>query len=96
MVKDLKITVYDIKGHCLVYDQGSEFYIRSGFKLETDKELCMHSLSSLMPYYIPLARGIEASELGISNKEGKGVIQCLDPCEYTNGGTVTFEIEIIE
>ena len=96
MVKDLKITVFNIKGHCPVYDQDSEFYIRSGFKLDTEIELCMHSISSLMPYYIPLARGIKASELGISNKEGNGVVQCLDPCEYTNGGTVTFEIEIIE
>ena len=96
MVNDLKITVYDIKGYCPVYDQNSEFYIRSGFKLDTDIELCVHSISSLMPYYIPLARGIKAGELGISNKEGNGVVQCLDPCEYTNGGTVTFEIEIIE
>ena len=96
MVKDLKITVFDIKGHCPVYDQGSEFYIRSGFKLDTEMKLCMHSLSSLMPYYIPLARGIKAAALGISNKEGNGVVQCLDPCEYTNGGTVIFKIELIE
>ena len=96
MVKDLKITVFDIKGHCPVYDLDSEFIFWTGFKLDTEIELCMHSLSSLMPYYIPLARCIKAGELGISNKKGNGVVQCLDPCEYTNGGTVTFEIEIIE
>ena len=53
----------------------------------------VHSLSSLMPYYVALSRGIEPVDLGLA-KEGKiAYLQCLDPCEYTGGGTVVFAVE---
>ena len=48
----------------------------------------MHSLASLMPYYIALSRGISPESLGLSGpKEGMAYLQCLDPCELTGGGT---------
>jgi len=89
----LKIRVFKIKGKCPVYKEDDAFFILEGYKLKTDKLLCMHSLSSIMPYYVALSRGINPKELGLSDKDGKvAYIQCLDPCEYTGGGTVIFEI----
>ena len=53
----------------------------------------MHSLSSIMPYYVALYRGVDSRKLGLSKDGKKAYVQCLDPCDYTGGGTVTFEIE---
>ena len=87
----LEVTVKNIRGTCPVYEKGDEFEISQGYKLKTQKELCLHSLSSIMPYYIPLSRGVEPEELGLGGGE-TAYLQCLDPCEYTGGGTVVFEI----
>jgi uncharacterized repeat protein (TIGR04076 family) len=46
-----------------------------------------------MPYYVALYRGVDPKELGLSKDGRKAYVQCLDPCDYTGGGTVTFEIE---
>jgi uncharacterized repeat protein (TIGR04076 family) len=46
-----------------------------------------------MSYYIALYRGIDPRNLGVSRNEKKAYAQCLDPCDYTGGGTVIFEIE---
>ncbi len=92
--KDLKITVKEIKGICPIYSIGSSFKIEEGFILKTNIPLCMHGLTSVMPYYVALSRGIKPDDLGLG-KDNKAYIQCLDPCEYTGGGTVIFEIEII-
>jgi len=92
--KKLIIKVKKIKGTCPVYTQGDEFVIDEGYKLKTDKPLCMHSLSSIMPYYTALSRGITPDKLGLG-KKNKAYVQCLDPCRYTGGGTVVFEIEIV-
>jgi uncharacterized repeat protein (TIGR04076 family) len=45
-----------------------------------------------MPYYNALFRGIDPQDLGLSNDRNKAYVQCLDPCDYTGGGTVIFEI----
>ena len=95
---DLKIKVVDIKGTCPVYKKGDVFYLRDGYILDNDHScrICMHSLSSLMPYYIALGRGIEPVDLGLAPERGKPArVQCLDPCEYTGGGTVVFEINVL-
>ncbi len=92
---DLIITVKEIKGTCPVYRLGDSIAIRGGYILDTKNSspVCMHSLASLMPYYVALSRGIPPEDLGISGvKEGKAYVQCLDPCEITGGGTVIFEI----
>ena len=90
-MSDLRIKVKEIKGHCPVYKVGDVFYIVDGYKLKVTQPICMHALASIMPYYVALSRGVLPKELGL----GKGdvaYVQCLDPCEYTDGGTVIFEI----
>lgn len=90
-MNDLKVQVKKIKGHCPVYMEGDSFFILEGYKLKSDHPICMHSLTSIMPYYIPLSRGVSPKELGLGDGE-KAYVQCLDSCEYTGGGTVIFEI----
>jgi len=92
---DLIVTVKEIKGTCPVYRLKDSIVIRGGYILDTKNSspVCMHSLASLMPYYVALSRRIPPEELGISGAtEGRAYVQCLDPCEITGGGTVIFEI----
>lgn len=90
--KTLRIEVVQICGRCPVYKEGDSFLIESGYKLHSNKPICMHSLASLMPYYVALSRGVEPTELGLA-KEGKvAYVQCLDPCDLTGGGTVIFAV----
>ena len=72
---------------------GDTFRLINGFKLITEKPLCMHSLSSLMPYHVALSRGISPANLGLTKGGKVAYVQCLDPCEYTGVGTVVFEIK---
>jgi uncharacterized repeat protein (TIGR04076 family) len=92
----LKIKVVEIKGHCPVYRKGDKFYVKDGYKLDTKITLCMHSLLSIMPYYVAFSHDISPQKLGLSKKGRKdslsAYVQCLDPCRYTHGGTVIFEI----
>lgn len=89
--KDLRIEVKEIEGTCPIYEEGDSFKIAEGYKLEAEETLCTHSLTSILPYYIPLSRGTRPEELGLGEGE-KAYVQCLDPCEYTGGGTAVFEI----
>jgi len=89
---NLQIRVIQIKGYCPVYQKGDQFEILEGYKLQTKITLCVHSLASIIPYYLPLSRGIAPKELGLGKKE-IAYVQCLDPWEYTGGGTVIFEIK---
>ena len=91
----LLITVTEIKGHCPVYKIGDRIVLDEGYRLnlkETDN-MCLHSVSSIMPYYVALYRGVDPRALGLSHDGKKAYVQCLDPCDYTGGGTVVFEIE---
>lgn len=90
--KDLLVEVVEIEGHCPVYTVGNSFRILEGFKLVVGKPLCMHSMASLMPYYVALSRGVSPLELGLARKGNVAYVQCLDPCERTGGGTVVFGI----
>jgi len=93
-MKKLVIQVHEIKGDCPVYQIGDRIVLDEGYRInleETDR-VCMHSLASIMPYYVPLYRGIDPRKLGLSDDPDKGYVQCLDPCGYTGGGTVIFEI----
>jgi len=92
----LIIKVLKIKGVCPVYKVGDKIVIDEGYKLnlkETNK-VCMHSLPSIMPYYVALSRGINPKALGLAKEGNKAYLQCLDPCELTGGGTVIFEAEL--
>lgn len=96
---DLIVKVKEIKGACPVYSLGDSIVIREGYILDTKNsaEVCMHSLASLMPYYVALSKGIPPNTLGLSgSKEGAAYLQCLDPCELTGGGTVIFEITAVD
>lgn len=91
----LIVKVVKVKGNCPVYKKGDKIVIEEGYilNLEETDALCLHSLASLMPYYIPLSKGVAPKTLGLAKKGRKAYLQCLDPCEYTGGGTVIFEIE---
>ena len=96
---DLKITVVEIKGNCPVYQEGDSFILKDGYILDTQRSdaVCMHSLASIFPYYIPIHRGIDPAILGLAPENSKPArVQCLDPCEYTRGGTVVLEITRIQ
>jgi len=90
---DLIVHVKDIKGHCPVYKAGDELILKDGYQLVAERPVCMHALTSLMPYYNAL-RFCEPMDLGLVAKDDptKLVVQCPDPCEQTGGGTVTFEV----
>ena len=94
---DLEVKVKQIKGTCPVYKLGDTIVIRKGYVLDTphSSATCMHSLASLMPYYVALSRGIHPKDLGLSGTNPDcAYMQCLDPCEVTGGGTVVFEVSI--
>lgn len=94
-MRDLVIRVVQVKGFCPVYQEGDAFTISEGYKLRAEKAICMHSLASLLPYYVALSHGVNPKDLGLSLQDGnKAYVQCLDPCDYTGGGTVVFSIEI--
>jgi uncharacterized repeat protein (TIGR04076 family) len=88
----LLIEVVEVQGHCPVYQLGDRFHIQEGYKLVTERPVCMHALGSVSPYYIPLSRGISPADLGLAGPDGAAYVQCLDPQRYTGGGTVTFRI----
>ncbi len=90
--KDLLIEVVEIKGKCPVYSVGFKFWVKEGFKLFAQSPLCLHSLSALLPYYVALSRRIDPVKLALSKKESVAYLHCLDPCQYTGGGTVVFAI----
>lgn len=94
MPKDLIIEVADIQGQCPVYQVGDRFIIKEGFQLIAEQPLCMHALQSLSPYYVALSRGVSPEDLGLSGPDGAAYVQCLDPVDYTGGGTVTFRISV--
>ena len=94
---DLIVKVKEIKGTCPVYSTGDSIVIREGYILDIKDSpaVCMHSLASLMPYYVALSKGISPQTLGLSGKKpDRAYVQCLDPCEVTGGGTVILEITV--
>ncbi len=93
----LVIKVIKIKGKCPVYEVNDRFVIEDGYKLKPLKKdfICMHSLASILPYYVALSNNVEPKKLGLSsNGRDSAYVQCLDPCSYTGGGTVTFKIMV--
>lgn len=94
-MRNLTVKVVRVKGFCPIYREGDTFTILEGYKLKTKKIICMHSLASLLPYYVALSHGASPKGLGLSQQdENTAYVQCLDPCDYTNGGTVVFSIKI--
>ena len=97
----LVITVVKIKGRCPVYKVGDKIVLDNGYNLNVSETtaMCMHSMGSIIPYHVALAKGVRPEQMGLahkSKKDGKAYVQCLDPVEETGGGTVTFSIERVE
>ncbi|MBW1917604.1 MAG: TIGR04076 family protein [Deltaproteobacteria bacterium] len=91
----LIIRIKQIKGHCPVYQEGDTFVLEEGYILQPGPagRICMHSLASLMPYYVALAHGVDPISLGLSPGDPEvAYVQCLDPMETTGGGTVLLAI----
>ena len=90
---DLVVRVAEIRGTCPVYHVGDTFRLVDGYRLESPKPLCMHSLAALIPHYNAL-RVSEPKDWGLAGRTnpGKAYVQCLDPEPYTGGGTAVFEI----
>jgi uncharacterized repeat protein (TIGR04076 family) len=98
-MKNLAIFVKKIKGNCPVYKIGDRIILDEGYRVNLSKTtaICMHSLVSILPYYVALSSEVDPKLLGISslnNNDKNAYVQCLDPCNYTKGGTVIFEIRI--
>lgn len=94
----LIVEVIEISGNCPVYEPGDRIVLDDGYKVnmkETDS-ICMHSLASLLPFYNALAKGVSAVELGLAKEGKEAYVQCMDPKEYTEGGTVIFKISRVE
>ncbi|MHC4545353.1 MAG: TIGR04076 family protein [Planctomycetota bacterium] len=93
---DLLVKVKAIKGHCPTYKVGDSFTLQNGYQLVSNIPVCMHGLASLMPHYNALMVS-QPQKWGLAGKEDKdkAYIQCLDPADFTDGGTVTFEISKI-
>ena len=95
---DLLVKVKEVKGQCPTYKVGDSFTLKAGYQLVSSIPVCMHGLASLMPHYNAL-RVSQPQQWGLAGKEDKdkdkAYIQCLDPVDYTGGGTVTFEISQI-
>jgi uncharacterized repeat protein (TIGR04076 family) len=90
---EIVVTVKEIRGHCPTFRLGDSFVLKAGYQLVSEIPICMHALSSLMPFYNAL-RVSEPAEWGLDGKKdkSKAYIQCPDPYDCTNGGTVIFEI----
>jgi len=90
----LVIRVKEITGRCPVYKMRDQIVIEDGCRINLNETtaICMHSLSAIMPYYVALNKGVGPKELGLTKEGNKAFIQCLDPCKYTGGGTVIFEV----
>jgi uncharacterized repeat protein (TIGR04076 family) len=98
-MKKLIIDVKEIIGNCPVYKVGDRIVLDDGYKvnLSQTSAICMHSLASIIPYYVALSNGVSPKKLGLERKGANGssaFVQCLDPCKYTGGGTVIFEIKV--
>lgn len=93
----LIIEVKEIIGNCPVYKKGDRIVIEEGYKVNLNETnaICMHSLASIMPYYVALSKGVSPKGLGLTKHGKSAFVQCLDPCEYTGGGTVIFEIKAV-
>lgn len=98
---DIQVNINEIRGDCPVFEEGDTFCIKDGYILEhnSDKELCTHALINIIHWANSLSRGISPYELGLAKKEGSksAFLQCPDPGkDFTGGGTVIFELKVID
>ncbi len=91
----LRVSVHSVRGHCPVYREGDSFVLEQGYILQAGAgvRICLHSLASVLPYHVALFHGVPPTAIGLAREGASAYVQCLDPCELTGGGTVTFRIE---
>ena len=92
MPSNLIVEIAEVRGHCPVFAVGDSFEIAGGFRLQAERDLCMHALMALAPYYVALSRGVGPDDLGLAGPDGAAYVQCLDPEHITGGGTAVFRI----
>jgi uncharacterized repeat protein (TIGR04076 family) len=92
---DLLVEVAEVRGRCPVYAAGDSFRLLDGWRLTSDRPLCMHALASLLPYYNAL-RFADPGDLGLADRDDPRAldVQCPDPCVQTGGGTVLFRVTL--
>jgi uncharacterized repeat protein (TIGR04076 family) len=91
----LLVKIIDITGKCPAYHLGDHIPLEQGYILDPSapSRVCLHSLASILPYYVAMAKGVTAKSLGLSKGDStEAYVHCLDPCHITGGGTVLFEI----
>ena len=90
---NLVVRVEKIRGHCPVYKENDCFKLMEGYKLVSEKPLCMHSLAALLPHYnaLRISPPDTWGLAGIKDKD-KAYVQCPDAHDFTGGGTAIFEI----
>ncbi len=93
------VRVRAIRGHCPIFTKGDTFSIEKGFSLKAGEKsvLCDHAFVNILHWILPLSRGVSLYSLGLTTEPAgdTAYLQCADPGEpYTNGGTVTFELQI--
>jgi len=93
----LLIKVKEIINRCPVYNLDDKIVLDDGYiiNVKESNNICMHSLASILPYYNALYRGVKPKDLGLNKKDDDNAayVQCLDPCKFTGGGTVIFQIK---
>ncbi|ACS91009.1 TIGR04076 family protein [Thermococcus sibiricus] len=96
-MKKLVIKIIKIRGKCPVFKVGDKITIEGPkINLEETNAICTHAFASFLPYIVALRKGVKPSEIGLGSGE-KAYVQCLDPGPpYTEGGTVIFEMMVIE
>ena len=90
---EIVVKVKEIRGYCPTFKLGDSFVLKAGYQLVSDIPVCMHALAALMPFYNALCVS-EPAQWGLDGKKdkSKAYIQCPDPFDCTNGGTVIFEV----
>jgi uncharacterized repeat protein (TIGR04076 family) len=94
----LIIRVKEIKGECAVHTVGDEIIIHGPeIDLKKTDRICIHALAPLLHYAVALKEGADPVKLGLAKEGKKAYIHCPDPGnEYTDGGQVVFEVEMVE
>ena len=90
----LEIEVKEIRGYCPVFKEGDKITIEEPeLVLKETNAFCIHAFGSMLSMLVALSRGIEPKDVGLCKEGDVGYIQCLDPKEFTGGGTVIFQIK---
>lgn len=92
---DVVITAKEVRGHCAAgLKQGDKVVLRGAtISLAESDKVCSFAFANIYPAVFAARLGKDLKELGLSSR----TVQCIDPGPpYSEGGTVLFEVEIIE